>query len=71
MTYAHAKCNVATTKGSGEDAFTRNTLFDLNLGITENAAQYPLHNINFANVKFEVATSKGQGGDAFTKKYII
>ena len=44
-------------------------IFNLELGIkvTQNIAQYPLHNVTYAAVKFEVARSNGLGGDAFTK----
>ena len=51
-------CKVATSKGL-EDAFTRNTYFDLGVNVTRNVAQYPLHYVNYAPVKFEVATPKG------------
>ena len=39
--------------------------------VTQNVAQYLLHNVTYAPVKFEVAMSNGSGGDAFTRKYII
>ena len=42
----------------GEDAFTRNTLFDLEVKVEGNIAQYPLHYMNYAPVKFAVATTK-------------
>ena len=49
------------------------TLFDLDLQVkvTLNVAQYPLHYVTFSATKFEVATSKGLGGDAFTRKFNI
>ena len=45
--------------------------FDLGVKDTQNAAQYPLHDVTYAPAEFEVASSKGLGGDAFTKKNII
>ena len=48
-----------------------NTLYDLDLGVTQNVAQYPLHHVTYAPTKFEVATSNSLVGDAFTIKYII
>ena len=52
MTYAPAKFEVATFNGLG-DAFTKNK-FDLDLGVTQNAAQNPLHHVTYAPAKFEV-----------------
>ena len=48
-----------------------NTLFDLGVKVTQDVAQYPLHNVTYSDTKFEVATSNGLGGDAFTSKYTI
>ena len=48
-----------------------NTLFDLDLGVTQNVAQYPLHHVTCPATKLEVATSNPLGGDTFTRKYII
>ena len=50
-----------------------NTLYDLDLGVkvTQNVAQYHLHNVTYAPANFEVAMSNGMGEDAFTRKYII
>ena len=48
-----------------------NTLFDLDLWVTLNAAQCPLHHVTYAPTEFEVTTSKGLGGDAFTRKFNI
>ena len=47
--------------------------FDLDLGVkvTQNIAQYLLHNVTYLSTKFEVASPNGIGGDAFTRKYII
>ena len=39
-------------------------IFDLDLGVTQYVAQYPLHHMTYSATKFEVATSKGLGGDA-------
>ena len=47
-----------------------NTLFDLDLGVTGNAAQYHLQHLTNADAKLEVATSNGLG-DVFTRKYNI
>ena len=45
-----------------------NTVFDLDLNIkvTYNVAQYPLHHVTYTTAKLEVATSNGLGGYAFT-----
>ena len=45
-------------------------IFNLDLGVkvTQNVAQYPLHQVTYSATKFEVATSKGLEGDAFYKK---
>ena len=43
----------------------------LEIKITQNVAQYPLHYVNYAPAKFEAATSNSLGADAFTIKYII
>ena len=50
-----------------------NTLFDLDIEVkvTGNVTQCPLHNVTYAPTKFEVTMSKGLGGDAFTRKYIF
>ena len=49
--------------------FTNN--LHLGVKVTQNVAQYLLHNVTYAPVKFEVAMSNGKGGDAFKRKYII
>ena len=61
MTYSATNFEVAMSNGLGGDTFTRNTLFDLDLGVkvTQNVAQYPLHHVTYSPTKFEVATSKG------------
>ena len=51
-------------------AFFTNNLY-LGVKVTQNVAQYLLHNVTYAPVKFEVDMSNGYGGDAFTRKYII
>ena len=48
-----------------------NALFDLEVEVTQNVAQYPLHHVTYVSAKFEVAISNSLGGDAFTRKYII
>ena len=49
------------------------TLFDLDLQVkvTLNVAQYPLHHVNHPATKFEVARSNRLGGDTFTRKFNI
>ena len=44
-----------------------NTLFDLELEVkvTRNVAQFPLHYVTFAPTEFEVTTSKALGGGVF------
>ena len=41
--------------------------FDLDLGVTRNVAQYPLHHVTYAPAKFEVAMSKRLGEDTITR----
>ena len=38
-----------------------NTLFDLDIKVTQNIAQHPLHHVTYAPVNFEVATTNGLG----------
>ena len=73
VTYAHANIEVATSNRLVRDVFTKNTVFDLDLGIkvSWNVAQYPLHHMTYTAGKFKVDTSYGLGGSAFTRKYII
>ena len=73
MTYAPIEFEVTTSKALGGEAFTRNSIFDLDLGVkvTQNVAQYPLHHVTYSATKFEVATSNRLGGDTFTRKYNI
>ena len=49
------------------------TLFDLDLQVkvTLNAAQCPLHHVTYAPTEFEVTTSKALGGEAFTRNSIF
>ena len=47
------------------------TLFDLDLGVRQNVAQYHPNHVTYAPVNFEVAMSNGSGEDSFTRKYII
>ena len=44
-----------------------NTLFDLDVKVTQNVAIYPLHHVTNAAIKFEVARSNGLGGDTITR----
>ena len=62
MIYSSTKFEVAASKGLGGDAFTRNSIFDLDPKVTRNVAQYPLHHVTHSATKFEVATSNGLGG---------
>ena len=73
MTYAPVKFEVAMSNGLGEEVFTKNTLYDLDLwvNVTLNVVQCPPNHMTFAPAKFEVATSNSLGEDAFTIKYII
>ena len=50
-----------------------NTLFDLDLQVkvTRNVIQCPLHHVTYAPTEFEVTTSKALGGEAFTRKFNI
>ena len=49
------------------------TLFDLDLQVkvTLNVAQCPLHNVTYAPTEFEVTMSKALGGEAFTRNSIF
>ena len=80
LTYAPTEFEVTTSKALGGEAFTRkfnhvqeSTLFDIDLqvNVTRNVAQYPLHHMTYPATKFEVARSNRFGGDTFTRKYII
>ena len=73
VTYAPTEFEVTTSKALGGEAFKRNSIFDLALGVkvTQNVAQYPLHHVTFSATKFEVATSKGLGGDALQENSIF
>ena len=66
-----AKFDIATSNSLGEDAL--GTLFDLDLQVkvTLNVAQCPLHHVTYAPTEFEVTTSKALGGEAFTRKFNI
>ena len=44
---------------------------DLDVKVTQNVAQLPLHHVTYTPAKFEVAMSNELGGNAFTRKYII
>ena len=47
------------------------TLFDLDLEVTLNIAQCPLHHVTYAPTEFEVTTSKALRGEAFTRNSIF
>ena len=47
--------------------FQENSIFDIDLVVTRNVAQYTLHHVTYSATKFEVATSNGLGGDTFTR----
>ena len=40
---------------------------NLDLGVTRNVAQYPLHHVTYLGTKFEVTASNCLGGDTFTR----
>ena len=44
------------------------TFFDLDIKITRNVAQYPLHHVTYSPAKFDVATSNSLGEDAFSRR---
>ena len=50
-----------------------NTLLDLDIQVkvTRNVAQCPLHYVTYAPTEFELTTSKVLGGEAFTRKLNI
>ena len=72
MTYAPAKFDIATSHGK-KMHLQENTLFDIELQVrvTGNVAQCPLHHVTYAPTEFEVTTSKALGGEAFTRKFNI
>ena len=51
----------------------RSALFDLELQVkvTLNVAQCPLHHVTYAPTEFEVTTSKALGGETFTRNSIF
>ena len=62
MTYAPAKCEVATSNGLGGNAFTRKYIIWPNVKgvkVIQNVAQYSRHYVTYAPAKFDVATSHG------------
>ena len=73
MTYAPTEFEVTTSKALGGEAFIRNSIFDLDLGVkvTQNVDQYLLHHVTHPATKFEVARSNQLGGDTFTRKFNI
>ena len=44
---------------------------DLQVKVTQNVAQCPLHHMTYAPAEFEVTTSKAIGGEAFTRNSIF
>ena len=44
---------------------------DLQLKVTRNVTQCPLHHVTYAPTEFEVTTSKALGGEAFTRKFNV
>ena len=48
-----------------------NSIFDLEVKVTQNVAQYPLHHVTHPATKFESARSNRLGGDIFTRKFNI
>ena len=47
-----------------------NTLYDLEIKVTQNVEQYHPYHVTYAPANFEAAMSNGSE-DAFTRKYII
>ena len=45
-------------------------IFDLDLGVTQNIAQYPLHHVTYAPAKFEVAMSNSLGDNLQEKSLL-
>ena len=73
MIFAPAKFEVAMPNSFGEKHLQESTLFDLDLQVkvTLNVAQYPLHHVTYALTEFEATTSKALGGEGFTRKFNI
>ena len=44
---------------------------DLQVKVTRNVSQCPLHHVTYAPTEFEVTTSKALGGETFTRKFNI
>ena len=70
MTYSPVKFEVDMSNGLGGDAFTKNTLYDLDLvvKVTQNVVQCPPNHMTYAPAKFEVVTTNSLGEDGFTRK---
>ena len=47
------------------------TVFDLDLWVTRNAAQFSQHHVTYSVTKFEVATSNDLRGDKFTRNVTV
>ena len=45
--------------------------FDLDVKVTQNVAQEPLHHVTYAPAKFEVAMCMGLGGDALQENALF
>ena len=45
---------------NGLGGYQENTLFDLDLKVTQDVAKYPLHHVTYTPAKFEVATQMAQ-----------
>ena len=60
MTFTPAKFEIATSNSLGEDAFTRKYIIclDIQVKVTLNVAQRPLHHVTYAPTEFEVTKSK-------------
>ena len=73
VTYAHAKFETTFSNSLGGDAFTRKTLFELDVGIkfTLTAAHYLPHHVTYANLKFVVATFNSLAGYALQEKHYL
>ena len=71
--YAHAKFEATTSNSLRGDAFSRKTLFELDVWIkfTHTAAHYLPHHVTYTNLKFVVTTSNSLAGYAFTRKTLF
>ena len=48
-----------------------NTLFDLDLKVTQNVTEYPLNHVTYAPAKFEFSTTNGLGSSIYKKMHYL